>query len=293
MYRDYESWAIWYEEFFKPAQPLLEAAPWIMVPGNHEACSWPDNPGSDGWFLLLDHETALRPRACFGSDAAFLPPSALDLNKDLRLILLDSATPTSTRKTSMSGKLSSDQANRLRVAQMAQTRFHQHQRLGFTPNCRPWAGLCFFTSSPHKGMCDSSQASLLFSAKERTSPKNIHSVLSGDLHFLQHLTTNEGAELPTQLIVGTGGIKLDRIPHEEESPPPGDGLAFDSTCEAQDSLATDIEGQAPAGASSGSRCEGRTWKAHGYLLATKTSNGWSLEFRSPTEAALRASVKWT
>jgi hypothetical protein len=43
-------WEAWKADFFKPAKPLLEAAPWIMVRGNHELCERAGN----GWFRFLD-----------------------------------------------------------------------------------------------------------------------------------------------------------------------------------------------------------------------------------------------
>ena len=43
-------WEAWKADFFRPAKPLLEAAPWIMVRGNHELCQRAGN----GWFRFLD-----------------------------------------------------------------------------------------------------------------------------------------------------------------------------------------------------------------------------------------------
>src|SRR5207237_1175894 len=44
-----DNWATWEEEFFRPARPLLLAAPWVMVRGNHENC---DRAGA-GWIYLF------------------------------------------------------------------------------------------------------------------------------------------------------------------------------------------------------------------------------------------------
>src|SRR5262249_12935450 len=33
-----DNWATWQADFFKPAAPLLAAAPWIATRGNHEIC---------------------------------------------------------------------------------------------------------------------------------------------------------------------------------------------------------------------------------------------------------------
>ena len=40
----------WNGDLFLPAATLLEAAPWVMVRGNHESCG----RGARGWFALLD-----------------------------------------------------------------------------------------------------------------------------------------------------------------------------------------------------------------------------------------------
>ena len=40
----------WAADFFKPAAPLLAAAPWLMVRGNHEVC----NRAGQGWYRYLD-----------------------------------------------------------------------------------------------------------------------------------------------------------------------------------------------------------------------------------------------
>lgn len=45
-----DRWETWEADFFSPAAPLLNEAPWIFVRGNHELC---ERAGS-GWFRLLD-----------------------------------------------------------------------------------------------------------------------------------------------------------------------------------------------------------------------------------------------
>ena len=41
---------VWMADVFTPAQPLLLAAPWVMVRGNHESC----NRAGQGWYRYLD-----------------------------------------------------------------------------------------------------------------------------------------------------------------------------------------------------------------------------------------------
>jgi len=45
-----DNWRGWAHDLFVPARPLMEAAPWIVVRGNHENCL----RGGHGWFLFLD-----------------------------------------------------------------------------------------------------------------------------------------------------------------------------------------------------------------------------------------------
>ena len=50
----YETWGdtfdSWNADLFYPGRKLLDAAPWVMIRGNHESCG----RGARGWFALLD-----------------------------------------------------------------------------------------------------------------------------------------------------------------------------------------------------------------------------------------------
>ena len=61
-----DNWASWQADFFTPAAPLLQAAPWIVTRGNHEICK----RAGTGYARLLD-PTAL--------GAAGPPPACTDL----------------------------------------------------------------------------------------------------------------------------------------------------------------------------------------------------------------------
>ena len=75
-----DNWAVWQKDFFNPAAPLLAAAPWVLVRGNHELCS----RGGHGWFRLLDPH----PEADRCSETT--QPYALRIGS-LELLLFDSA----------------------------------------------------------------------------------------------------------------------------------------------------------------------------------------------------------
>jgi hypothetical protein len=57
-----DDWKTWMADFFEPAKPLLEAAPWIATRGNHEICC----RNGQGFMLFLDTTLAQdqKPAAC-------------------------------------------------------------------------------------------------------------------------------------------------------------------------------------------------------------------------------------
>jgi len=84
-------WDAWNADFFAPAAPLLAAAPWVVVRGNHEECA----RAGQGWWLLLDPH-ALAPNAACADpaqdgDANHTAPYAVELGGGARLIVADFA----------------------------------------------------------------------------------------------------------------------------------------------------------------------------------------------------------
>ena len=75
-----DNWPTWRADFFDPARPLLQAAPFVFARGNHESCA----RGGEGWTRLLD--VADTGGTCPWTDAGF----KIDLG-GLNLYVLDSA----------------------------------------------------------------------------------------------------------------------------------------------------------------------------------------------------------
>ena len=65
-----DGWPSWKVEFFDPARPLLDAAPWVFARGNHESC----DRGWRGWFRLLDAGPKGYTPSCPGESAGFEVP---------------------------------------------------------------------------------------------------------------------------------------------------------------------------------------------------------------------------
>jgi hypothetical protein len=199
LYRLDESWEVWNEEFFKPARPLLEAVPWVMLPGNHEACSWPekDHPGSGGWFLFLDLEPGAQIRSCPGKAPFFFPPAALDLDDTLRLIMLDSAHVYASSEDT-NDRLKHYKSMFKRVVALAQEGEEK------------W----LLTHVPFWGLTREGPLVKYAAESERfvTSAKDqwdradgINLVLSGDLHFFQSVRVLDEHRLPISVGDGTAG----------------------------------------------------------------------------------------
>lgn len=81
----------WTADFFEPAKPLLRAAPWVFVRGNHESCS----RAGQGWFRFLDAAPYTDARSCNDPAqdalAAHTQPFAVTLDAQTRLIVFDSS----------------------------------------------------------------------------------------------------------------------------------------------------------------------------------------------------------
>lgn len=75
-------WPSWDADLFTPVAPLLTAAPWIFVRGNHEQCG----RGADGWFRFLD--AAFKPQRC--EDSITSAPFTIRID-GLTMNVMDSA----------------------------------------------------------------------------------------------------------------------------------------------------------------------------------------------------------
>jgi len=81
----------WSADFFGPADPLLRAAPWVLVRGNHESCS----RAGQGWWRFMD-PGPLRPRRDCNDPTDddigdYSPPYAVGLGGGRQLIVYDSS----------------------------------------------------------------------------------------------------------------------------------------------------------------------------------------------------------
>ncbi len=178
-----DTWAAAEADFFAPAEPLLRAAPWIFVRGNHEACQRTGN----AWFRLLDPRPL--PKEC--SDEA--EPYSVPIG-ERTLFVLDTTTAHDLR--------AAPETVAHFAAQLAALAEHRPAWLlshkpfwAFGERGQPGETTLFRTNPT------------LQAAARKQFPPGIELVLSGHLHTTEFLAFAEGK--PHQFVVGNGGALLD------------------------------------------------------------------------------------
>lgn len=227
--QDRDAWQAWWLDFFQPAAPLLAAAPWVAVRGNHELCSH----AGPGWFYFLDTSSQLaagggEQLACPSQDGAgpalphlaFVPPRVVALD-GLELAVLDSANacdelPNFTER--YAGQL---------AAAGARLAGGTHWLLSHRP---VWAvegkagetaygcdGLPTATTEsaiepgPYGTLNRTLQCAFAAPAGKALLPR-LDLVLTGHLHRFEALRFAAGSGRPPSLVAGNGGVAEDTGP---------------------------------------------------------------------------------
>lgn len=175
-----DRWPTWQAELFAPAAPLLAAAPWVMVRGNHEVC----RRGGHGWFRLLD-PSAPRTECPDRTD-----PYRLSIG-GLNLLLFDDADADDF------------------LAPPDKVAAYREQLVPLLADAPPQSWLV-----AHRPVWAMAQAQLhglsgnqtMQQAIKEHVPARLDLVLSGHLH--DFISYEFGPERPAQLVVGTGGDTL-------------------------------------------------------------------------------------
>ncbi len=229
-------WDAWNADFFVPARPLLAAAPWVFVRGNHEEC----NRAGQGWFRLLAPEPWTPARSCDRAaddgGANYSAPYAVALGPATQLIVFDSAH---AGNAALDLARPADRA--IHDAYVANVRAldalarpgvrswfaSHHPVLAFAPDDRPGATHPYPGNAPLQQAMDEVNGSVYF-------PPAIQAALHGHVHLFQALGFGDGH--PAALVAGNGGDNLDSpLPAALPAgfaPAPGTRLAHATTSNA-------------------------------------------------------------
>ncbi len=201
-------WAGWNTDFFTPAAPLLSAAPWVFVRGNHENC---DRAG-EGWMRFL---SPLPYQACSNQRYKSASRSVLtnnftadayriDLDSELGLIIADNSGHEDYRPATETPQDIELFKRTLSVLHAAPDK----QKLWFFSHRPIWYDLLNAASQPNA----------LQTVLHNTLPANVQIAFAGHQHAFETINFASDADgkhypagRPAQVIVGGGGTQLESL----------------------------------------------------------------------------------
>jgi hypothetical protein len=182
-------WDAWNADFFAPAAPLLAAAPWVLVRGNHEDCA----RAGEGWFRFLD-------RAPIEATCRDLTGDFVARLGNFGLVVIDGAKAEDPTDAAAATKLVETLRQQLRdvLAKIPDE--------AWLATHRPLNAM----RAADKGAGDEVDNKVQQFALGADIPASVRMVVSGHIHFFQAI--DFGGARPPQLVVGTGGDSLSRLP---------------------------------------------------------------------------------
>lgn len=187
-----DNWASWNADLFTPAAPLLAAAPWLIVRGNHEDCS-----RSGSGFLRLLGPGAVDPKAAC---ADHLPPYAVSLGEQA-IAVMDSASASDTSVDDKSVAVYRADFDAVKAIASAASG-HPLWLVGHRPI---WAAISGPLGIPIGG-----NATMIAASGGLSAFSGVSLMLSGHIHTFEAI--NYDAKIPPQIVAGHGGDNLDPTP---------------------------------------------------------------------------------
>ncbi|MBK8047109.1 MAG: metallophosphoesterase [Anaerolineales bacterium] len=181
-----DNWETWWVDMMAPARPLLEAAPWVVVRGNHEDCARMGN----GYFLLMD------PRPLPASCPDYSDVYTID-SMSPQLLIMDNSAADDYNIDADQLAAYGPQLEQIDAAAKEGAWFLLHD---------PMYVFGHLGEQDGKEQLFIDQLMLQQASNNQFSPA-ISLFLSGHVHLLQILSFGE--ERPAQLVVGHSGTQLD------------------------------------------------------------------------------------
>jgi len=187
-----DNWPSWNADFFVPAGPLLAAAPWLFVRGNHEDCS----RGGAGFLRLLGPIAFQAVQPC----REHLDPFAVSAG-DQSIVVMDNASASDTSVEDAS--VAVYRADFAALKAMEEVR--PGQTMWLAAHRPVWAAISGPLDIPIGG-----NATLIAASGDLSAFRGLSLMLSGHIHAFEAI--NYQANLPPQIVAGHGGDNLDRTP---------------------------------------------------------------------------------
>ena len=202
-------WDSWNADFLAPAAPLLAAAPWVAVRGNHESCA----RAGQGWWRFLDgHAPAGRSCDVAANDLAddWSAPYAVPLGGGAQLVVLDLAVAPNVALDPGDWRFAAFEATYRALADLA-----GRARFTFAADHQPILGF----SATAKGLVGGNVAiqSVFGRHGARQLPPGVDVLLSGHYHLWQQ--DGFAGDVPSQFITGFSGTQEDVVPLPDPLPP--------------------------------------------------------------------------
>ena len=190
----------WQADFFNPAKPLLAAAPWVFVRGNHETCT----RAGQGWFRFIDAQPWTLARSCNDlaqdRDADYSEPYAVPVDAFSQFIVYDSS------RTNGKPFLTTDLSYAKYTAQLASVNQLAQQRPNsfFMSHHPLLAVVPAKDASPFKLAGDKGLQSVFEAAyPERLFPEGVSVALHGHVHLFEAISFK--SKHPVSLVLGNSG----------------------------------------------------------------------------------------
>lgn len=193
---------VWMEDLFRPAAPLLAAAPWVFVRGNHESCS----RAGVGWMRYLDPAPWSPARSCedpaHDRDGDFGPPFVVPLSRELQLMVFDSSFAGARAYRD------GDPEAALYAQQLAQAETLARRRpRNWFANHHPVLGFAGTASGVPKSAAQGLRSVLQRRYSARYFSDDIELVLNGHVHLFEALDFAGGQ--PAELVLGNSGSAIE------------------------------------------------------------------------------------
>jgi hypothetical protein len=222
-------WDSWREDFFRPAAPLLAAAPWVMVRGNHESCT----RAGQGWWRFLDPRPLQAGRDCNAAaddlQGNYSDPYAVPLGGAAQLLVLDTAATTWRGLAPGQPGWEQYRANYRQLEALS-----QQARWSLGLNHQPMLG--FGADLDQHGqrylqLGDAGLQQAFGSLNPQLLPAGVQAMLSGHVHLWQQVSFS--SPHPSQFVAGFSGTDEDTTPLPEDvsqvQPAPGAVIAHFSS----------------------------------------------------------------